>query len=387
MAFLFHKFQEGVRTLAKQPMFNRNPRQLQFEADMNRLFLYTSYNRLGRDADEADVDEIIDMANKASIADQQKQVQENIHLQIKNFCVSMHEVLLPDVKKLNVGTESPKQSNASTRRSGLSFAIGRNGPPVKHRDVPETRPLQRIDVSQKLKDLFGYTLDIKPSQIPHKEAGQGLFLNGECDVGAVVAVYPGVVYSPAYYRYIPGYPRVNAQNSYLITRYDGTVINAQPWGYGVETRDFWDGLTVPETRPSKQGDEKGRDWIWRVLSKPLDQRKLGKSGDDMSPNVMVCPYDFPLSEKEIRVYIPNVIFGDAEEVKMKRCGSLWFKLGGSKNSGSDVPVLKSLVLVATRALCDEEMLLNYRLSNSNVGQSGILLLMRRKTEDGGAKFC
>lgn len=88
---------------------------------------------MGRDADGADVDEIIDMANKASIADQQKQVQENIHLQIKNFCVSMDEVLLPDVKKLNEGTESPKQSNASTRRSGLSFAIGRNGPPVKHR--------------------------------------------------------------------------------------------------------------------------------------------------------------------------------------------------------------------------------------------------------------
>ncbi|KAM1084982.1 hypothetical protein ACFX13_010984 [Malus domestica] len=373
----------GVRTLAKQPMFNRNPRQLQFEADMNRLFLYTSYNRLGRDADEADVDEIIDMANKASIADQQKQVQENVHLQIKNFCMSMDEVLLPDVKKLNEGTESPKQSNASTRRSGLSFAIGRNGPPVKHRDVPETRPLQSTDVSQKLKDLFGYTLDIKPSQIPHKEAGQGLFLNGECDVGAVVAVYPGVVYSPAYYRYIPGYPRVNAQNSYLITRYDGTVINAQPWGYGGETREFWDGLTVPENRPNMQGDEKGRDRIWRLLSKPLDQKKLGNGGDiierrnplalahfanhpgkDMSPNVMVCPYDFPLTEKEMRVYIPNVIFGDAEEVKMKRFGSFWFKLGGSKNSGSDVPVLKSLALVATRALSDEEVLLNYRLSNS-----------------------
>ncbi|TQD90409.1 hypothetical protein C1H46_024046 [Malus baccata] len=247
-------------------MFNRNPRQLR-------------YNRLGRDEDEADVDKIIDMANKASIADQQIQVQENIHLQIKNFCVSMDEVLLPNVKKINEGTESPKQSNAATRRSAFSFAIGRSGPPVKHHvmifstEVPEKRPLERTDVSQKL--------------------------------------------------------------------YDGTVINAQPWGYGGETRDFWDGLTVPETRPSKQRDEKGRDRIWRLL----------------------------------------------KEVKMKRFGSFWFKLGGSKNSGSDVPVLKSLVLVATRALCDEVVLLNYTLSNSNVGQSGILLLMRRKTEGGGAKFC
>ncbi|XP_016647314.1 PREDICTED: uncharacterized protein LOC103321084 isoform X2 [Prunus mume] len=323
------------------------------------------------------------MASKAPVADQQKQVQENIHRQIKSFCMSMDELLLPDVKKINEGIESSEQSNPAPRQSGLSFAIGRKTPSVKHHDVPETRPLGRADVSQRLKDLIGYTLDIKPSQIPHKEAGQGLFLNGECDVGAVVAVYPGVIYSPAYYRYIPGYPRVNAQNSYLITRYDGTVINAQPWGSGGETRDFWDGLTVPEIRPNMQGGEKGPDRFWKLLSKPLDQRQLGNRGNilegrnplalahfanhpakDMAPNVMICPYDFPLTENEMRVYIPNVVFGDAEEVKMKRFGSFWFKLGGSRNGGSDIPVLKTLVLVATRALSDEEVLLNYRLSNS-----------------------
>ncbi|KAM5566397.1 hypothetical protein ABKV19_014866 [Rosa sericea] len=384
MAFLFNKFQEAVKVLAKNsPMLAKNPRKLQFEADINRLFLYTSYNRLGKDADEADVDEIIGMANKASVDDQQKQVQENIHLQIKSFCMSMDELLLPDVKNTNEVTELPKQSNAATQRSGLSLAIGRNRPGDKHPDVPETRPLERADVSQKLKDLIGYSLDIKPSQIPHKEAGQGLFLNGECDVGAVVAVYPGVIYSPAYYRYIPGYPRVDAQNSYLITRYDGTVINAKPWGSGGETRDFWDGLTVPEIRPNMQVDEKGSDRLLKLLSKPLDGRRLGESGDiierrnplalahfanhpakGVEPNVMICPYDFPLTEKEMRVYIPNVVFGNAAEVKMKKFGSFWLKLGSSRNSVSDVPVLKTLVMVATRALCDEEVLLNYRLSNS-----------------------
>lgn len=87
---------------------------------------------MGRDADEADVDEIIDMASKAPIADQQTQVQENIHLQIKSFCMSMDDVLLPDVKKIDEGIDSPEQANAAPRQSGLSFAIGRNSPPVKH---------------------------------------------------------------------------------------------------------------------------------------------------------------------------------------------------------------------------------------------------------------
>lgn len=78
------------------------------------------------------MDEIIDMASKAPIADQQKQVQENIHLQIKSLCMSMDELLLPDVKKINEEIESAEQSNPASRRSGLSFAIGRSTPPVKH---------------------------------------------------------------------------------------------------------------------------------------------------------------------------------------------------------------------------------------------------------------
>ncbi|PQP93331.1 uncharacterized protein Pyn_33379 [Prunus yedoensis var. nudiflora] len=103
------------------------------------------------------------------------------------------------------------------------------------------------------------------------------------------------------------------------------------------------------------GGEKGPDRFWKLLSKPLDQRQLGNRGSilegrnplalahfanhpakDMAPNVQ-CPYDFPLTENEMRVYIPNVVFGDAEEVKMKRFGSFWFKLGGSRNGRSDIP--------------------------------------------------
>ncbi|KAL7170492.1 hypothetical protein ACSBR2_035379 [Camellia fascicularis] len=106
VAFLFQKFQEAVRILAKSPTFARNPRHIQFEADINRLLLYTSYNRLGRNADESDAEAIIDMAGKAFLADQQKQVQENIHSQIKTFCASMDEILLPDSKSINESSES-----------------------------------------------------------------------------------------------------------------------------------------------------------------------------------------------------------------------------------------------------------------------------------------
>jgi hypothetical protein len=85
---------------------------------------------LGKNAEEADAEEIIEMASKASVADQQKQVQENIHFQITNFCSTMNEILLPDLEKRSQKDEAPAQSNAAPRRSGLSFAVGKSGPPT-----------------------------------------------------------------------------------------------------------------------------------------------------------------------------------------------------------------------------------------------------------------
>ncbi|KAL3501854.1 hypothetical protein ACH5RR_036303 [Cinchona calisaya] len=383
MAFLFKKFQEAVKVLAKSPTFAREPRHLQFEADINRLFLYTSYKLLGKNADEADAEEIIDMASKASLTDQQKQVQENIHSQIKTFCKTMDDIIPPNLQSIDKHCEPIVEKDSASRRSGLSLAVGQSSPLNNCPVGQETKPLSQSEVSQRLKDLMGYTLQVKPSEIPHKDAGKGLFLNGEADVGDVIAFYPGVVYSPAYYQYIPGYPRVDEQNSYLITRYDGTIINAQPWGVGGESRVLWNGSGVSEYIPNVEGAEKGSDRMWKLLSKPLDGSRVAIKGDilerrnplafahyanhpakDMLPNVMVCPYDFPLTEKNMRTYIPNISFGTGEEVNMKRFGSFWFKSWKSGRSGSDVPILRTLVLVATRALCEEELLLNYRLSNS-----------------------
>ena len=250
--------------------------------------------------------------------------------------------------------------------------------------IPATRPITRAELSNKFRDHFGYTLDIRPSGIPHKDAGQGLFLSGEANVGAVLAIYPGVIYSPAYYRYIPGYPRIDACNNYLITRYDGTIIDAKPWSLGGETRDLWDGsYLVDHNAVPPKGSDNNSDRVWRMLSKPLEKNMRENFGEVLerrnplafghfanhppkgsSPNVMICPYDFPLSEKNMRVYIPNITFGGEEPIKMKRFGSFYFKSGSSDNQAGDSLVLKTLVLVSTRSIRDEELFLNYRYSNS-----------------------
>ncbi|XP_020570673.1 uncharacterized protein LOC110017866 isoform X2 [Phalaenopsis equestris] len=382
MAFLIRKFQEVAITLAKSPKFARDPRHLQFEADINRLFLYTSFNRLGRNADEKDAEEIIEMASKASVADQQRQVQENIHYQIKNICSQMDDILKPDPNNLYDLSNSPLSHENIPKRSGLSFAVGASTSSTPKPAVTRTKLLSRIELSSNLKDRIRYTLDVKPSQIPHKEAGLGLYLSGECNVGSVIAFYPGIIYSPAYYRYIPGYPRVDSCNSYLITRYDDIIINAQPWGVGGESREIWEGSYKPNLNPdSSLNISKESDRLWKILSKPLESSSRTNSGEVLElrnplsfghfanhpangcePNIMVCPYDFPVMEKDMRVYIPNIVFGGEESVRMKRVGSFWFRLKGGGDEARDV--MKTLVLVATRPLCEEEVYLNYRLSNS-----------------------
>lgn len=83
-----------------------------------------SFNRLGRNADAKDAEEIIEMASKASVADQQRQVQENIHYQIKNICSQMDVILQPDPNNLSdMPNKAPNHQNGP-KRSGLSFAIG-----------------------------------------------------------------------------------------------------------------------------------------------------------------------------------------------------------------------------------------------------------------------
>uniref|UniRef100_M1BRN1 Uncharacterized protein n=1 Tax=Solanum tuberosum TaxID=4113 RepID=M1BRN1_SOLTU len=74
------------------------------------------------------------MAGKASLADQQKQVQENVHSQITSFCKYMDHILQPDLTvKDKQGTPS-SENNSSPRHSGLSFAIGRTAPLKDHSD-------------------------------------------------------------------------------------------------------------------------------------------------------------------------------------------------------------------------------------------------------------
>ena len=60
-----------------------------------------------------------------------------------------------------------------------------------------------MDVDSSLlseQDQLGYTLHVSPSSVSTPGAGNGLWLKGRAVPGAVVALYPGIVYTRLHYR-------------------------------------------------------------------------------------------------------------------------------------------------------------------------------------------
>lgn len=76
-----------------------------------------------------------------------------------------------------------------------------------------------------LQERFKFVPEIRTSDIP--SAGRGLFVNGTASAAQVVAIYPGISYLPSQLR--SSYPQSKYEaldlSDYMIARYDGVVID------------------------------------------------------------------------------------------------------------------------------------------------------------------
>jgi hypothetical protein len=66
-------------------------------------------------------------------------------------------------------------------------------------EVPEADTLTACDYQAALRPHLGFQLSIDESGIDHEYAGDGVWLEGVAEMGQVVAVHPGVVYSQAFH--------------------------------------------------------------------------------------------------------------------------------------------------------------------------------------------
>ncbi|EDO39115.1 predicted protein [Nematostella vectensis] len=128
-----------------------------------------------------------------------------------------------------------------------------------------------------------FSLSIKPSTIQHPEAGEGVFLDGSAVPGTVVMFHPGLVYLPPYIRKMPNYPWIDKDNTYLMSRYDGCIVDPKGLDTDIQRSD---GTMV--AHPLAAG------------------HKVNHAPPGTKPNILPFSYDFAKTfPEELLRLVPN----------------------------------------------------------------------------------
>jgi len=329
----------------------KTSRDTQHEADIHRLFLLTEFWRRstqGLESCAASFEQIsesvISQAGEIPFQEQKLKVEGNLNHQVNKICGAVHEVLCERNDPFISGrSDLPRVPNSFASRPASNLvAAGVSDLRATAVCQEAGAALSMADLAVALRERLGFCLRVARSSVPHREAGNGLWLEGRAPLGSVVALYPGVVYSSEQYRFIPGYPAIDKGNSYIVGRYDGAVIDAKPWGAG----DPAGGSPWPPIRvggePRSAGVE-GRNPF--ALAHFANHPPAGAE-----PNVVVASLDaFPARLGALRRYVPNVTYAELS--------------AATDAAAADAdPAVPALCFVATRDLEDEELLLNYRYS-------------------------
>ena len=70
---------------------------------------------------------------------------------------------------------------------------------------------------------LGFAVQVAPSGLEHPKAGNGLWLSGQAEPGAVVALYPGIVYPPLHYKCLPA-----TASPWHVSRLQACVADSRP---------------------------------------------------------------------------------------------------------------------------------------------------------------
>ncbi len=241
----------------------------------------------------------------------------------------------------------PEREPAATRASGASAAW------------PEFRPMavgEADDAVASRMALARRSVLARAGMLPRvdtslvPEAGEGVFLEGGCEAGRVVALYPGRVYMPFQvdrihsqfhrahkggrsglaegmalraYEDLFGLPD-GPRNAHAIQRYDGVTTNAR-WGSTSEQANYF-----------------------------AVGHKINHPPKGLFPNVIVCPFDFPVRlAGEFPKLVPNAAFRDDGVTPS------WMWMLAEKRPLA----VQSMLFVALSDIAPgEELLVNYRFN-------------------------
>lgn len=281
-------------------IFNGNTRQLQEEVDLHRLYLVLEYHRrtqtgewsgradapwaLGEEAALLDLDEL------------RSRVETNIVSQVGNM---------------------------------VSYGNGIS----RHGSSGKRLPCE-------------FSLVVRASQVAG--AGNGVWMQGKAEVGQVVALFPGLLYKSTEIRDIPDYPNFGSGSDFLMSWYDGCVLDSRAW------TSFCKG-TIHEYNAKRKRTHSANgtylvDREWFTVESKHNNYALGHMVNHppkgVSPNVLPAPLRWKISQREISDKIVP-----------------WQTFSGEQSEDD----IRGFVLVAMNNIDNEELYVNYRLNPNVLG--------------------
>ena len=207
--------------------------------------------------------------------------------------------------------------------------------------TPIARDPQREEIIQQLRCIVGlcgkeakpvqprsWRVEVGPSSA--QGGGDGVFVRGRCEMGTVLAVYPGVAYATRDLALMA--KLVLEGNHYTLFLKNGVVLDGRPDG---PSRIVFESAVA-------------RDLVSGISQSPLIEHaelctghKVNHPPRGTRPNVRVFPLDLGRDEDvELHPYLPVV---------------------NARPPSDSTPWKRTAVLVASRAVCDEELWLDYKL--------------------------
>jgi hypothetical protein len=217
-----------------------------------------------------------------------------------------------------------------------------------------------------------FSTRVAQSSIPG--AGFGLFVDGEAPAGALITLYPGITYRPSDVKHLPDYPVVAKNNEHLLWRYDGVIVDGSPNAITNMLHHYKQNSCLDEA----------------ILHAYAAGQFVNHPPPGGHPNALQYAVDISLLQLPTPRFVPTVPWqpdlGDAnladgtaqtERGKMKS-GVVRRVLEGLENAAirqrvtssgllslrnlDSRNVRKSIAMIATRPIVNEEVYINYRFN-------------------------
>lgn len=206
----------------------------------------------------------------------------------------------------------------------------------------------KSSVDRYIRSQFGFVAGMGDSSVP--DAGRGIYVHGSAPRGSLLTLYPGVSYLPSHVRQL-GH---NVGNDYWISRFDGVVI---------------DGASQVELQVDIDADQEQELVHPLALGHIVNHPPKGKEANCLQFMLDIDIGRLPHGAREL---VPNASFeGETSTLERIENRAYQQRVPGSAHFLSKARhvhrIKRTLALVATRDINDEEIFMNYRFNPNSRG--------------------